>query len=357
MERPSKLVIFHLATFMDIKKMKEIVCVFCKKNELSGEDYVLTYEHIIPKVLGGWLTVPFVCKTCNNKTFGSNFEADLKSNGFIVAAIDKLNLQERKNAYRAADLSLLFPTKTKKLKAYFDKNGDAQFYPQELEDKSLLIPEKDAKQVLSKKIKRYESENKIKVDFNLDDYESFPYNIVIPVFGSDICFLKTRGEKASLIFENLSKPISFKLPAKIALVLLSGIDYSLTISKELDPFRDWTLSEGENTFILLNSYLKGRNPLDINYLPNHFVRYTYFSESLVAIIGIFGIFKFSVFLGKIKSLASPALEFLLDKYIVFDLENKEVFLREGDAETLNKDKIFTESIARWGLMMNKLKNE
>lgn len=336
--------------------MNEPVCIFCKKNSLDGEEHILTDEHIIPQVLGGWLTFPTVCKKCNNDTFGSQFEAELKKNGFLVAAIDKLNLQERKNAYKAADLSLLFPSKTEKLKAYFDEKGAAQFYTQELADKSLLIPEKEAKEVLAKKIKRYEKEHNTIINFNINDYDNLPYNLVIPIIGTDICFIKTRDEKANLIYEKLSKPISFLLPSKISLVLLSGIDYSLTMSPQLNPFREWVLSNNENTFVLLNSFLQGRNPLEINYLPNHFVRYSYFAESLVSVVGIFGIFKFSVFLGKVKNLDSPFLTPLLDKYIVFDLANKDLFLHNGDDKSIEKDKILAECVARWGLIMNKIEN-
>ena len=91
--------------------MNEPVCIFCKKNSLDGEDHILTDEHIIPQVIGGWLTIPYVCKKCNNLTFGSKFEAELKGNGYIVSALDKLNIKPKKEAYRAADLRLLFPSK------------------------------------------------------------------------------------------------------------------------------------------------------------------------------------------------------------------------------------------------------
>ncbi|MDQ7815882.1 MAG: HNH endonuclease [Melioribacteraceae bacterium] len=336
--------------------MNELVCIFCKKNSLDGEDHILTDEHIVPQIIGGWLTIPYVCKKCNNLTFGSKFEADLKGNGYIVSALDKLKIKSKKEAYRAADLRLLFPSKEEKLKAYFDEKGFAQFFPQKLKDNSLLVPEDKAKEILSKQIERYEKEHGIKIAFDLDSYSDLPYNIVIPIHGTDISFKKTRDEKADLYYHNLTKPISHLLPATISFELLSSLDYNLVMNSNFDSFRNWILENGENTFVLLNRHLRGRDPLEVNYLPNHFIRFSYYSDCLVAVVGIFGVFKYSVFFGKINNLESPQLLRVLDKYMIFDLANLETFLFEGDDQSIVEDKQYLESMARYGLIMNKLEN-
>ena len=336
--------------------MNETVCIFCKKNSLDGEDHILTNEHIIPQVIGGWLTIPYVCKKCNNLTFGSKFEAELKGNGYIVSALDKLNIKPKKEAYRAADLRLLFPSKEEKLKAYYDEKGTAQFYPQKLKNNTLLVPEDKAKQILSKQIKRYEKEHDVKIAFDIDSYSDLPYNIVIPIYGTDISFIKTRDEKAKLYYHNLTKPISPLLPATISFELLSLLDYNLVMKSCFDSFRNWILENGENTFVRLNSHLKGMDPLEVNYLPNHFIRFGYYSDCLVTVVGIFGVIKYSVFLGKINNLESPQLLRVLDKYMVFDLANLETFLFVGDDQSIIEDKQYLESISRYGLIMNKIEN-
>lgn len=337
--------------------MNEPQCIFCKKNSLDGDNHILTNEHIVPQVIGGWLTIPYVCKKCNNETFGSEFEAELKENGYIVAALDKLNIKPKKEAYRAADLRLLFPSKQDKLKAYFNENGIAQFYPQRLKDNSMLVPEDDAKQILSKQIKRYEKEHNVKIEFDIESYSDLPYNIAIPIYGTDIHFIKTRDEKADLYYHNLSKPISPLLPATISFELLASLDYNLVMNPCFDSFRNWILKNGKNTFVLLNRHLRGTDPLGVHYLPNHFIRFGYYSNCLVAVVGIFGVFKYSVFFGKINNLECPQLLRVLDKYMIFDLANLKTFLFEGDDQSIADDKLFLESMARYGLIMNKLENE
>jgi hypothetical protein len=97
-------------------------------------------------------------------------------------------------------------------------------------------------------------------------------------------------------------------------------------------------------------------PLKVNYLPNHFIRFGYYSDCLVAVVGIFGVFKYSIFLGKIMNLKCPQLLHLLDKYMIFDLANIKTFLFEGDDQSTTEDELFLKSMARYGLIMNKLEN-
>jgi hypothetical protein len=70
-------------------------CLFCGLNEECGEEHTLSDEHIIPQVLGGWVTIPFVCTHCNNVRFGRAFEAKLKKNAYVVVALEQLDLQKR----------------------------------------------------------------------------------------------------------------------------------------------------------------------------------------------------------------------------------------------------------------------
>lgn len=73
-----------------------VKCMYCKIDELGAE---LSDEHIIPEVLGGIFRIPVVCKKHNEK-FGDSLESDLKKNGFIATALDKLRIQPPNQAYR-----------------------------------------------------------------------------------------------------------------------------------------------------------------------------------------------------------------------------------------------------------------
>jgi len=143
-------------------KPKEPVCIFCGLNSEYGVSHKLTEEHIIPQVLGGWLTIPFVCKTCNNDHIGIKIESKLKKNSFIVTALDKLKIQPPDLAYRHANIEMDFKL-SGKLKGYFDKEGKPEYSSQKIKDDSIITPESQAKDVLKKQIERWEKKTGRKV--------------------------------------------------------------------------------------------------------------------------------------------------------------------------------------------------
>ena len=178
---------------MSNKELNDIQCIFCKKNSSDGEEHHITDEHVIPKSLGGFLTIPFVCKRCNNYNIGSQIESELKKNGYIVAAIDQLSLQTKAKAYREADIRMDFD-QVKNLIAKYDDKGNANYHSQTIDDGSMIAPENDAKEILRKQIERYEKSTGTKVSFNIDEYDKLPYNLAIPVYPSDICFIKRKDQ-------------------------------------------------------------------------------------------------------------------------------------------------------------------
>lgn len=134
---------------------KEPWCIFCGLNSENGDAHKLTDEHVIPQVLGGWLKIPFVCKTCNNDHLGSKIESRLKKNCYIVSALEKLKIQQPDLAYHNAKIDIDFNL-AGKLKGYFNKQGKPEYYSQKIEDDSIITPENKAKEVLKKQIKRWE---------------------------------------------------------------------------------------------------------------------------------------------------------------------------------------------------------
>src|SRR3972149_11272516 len=112
-------------------KSSDIRCIFCRRNALDGDEFRMSDEHVIPQVLGGFLTIHFVCVSCNNNRFGANIEAELKKNGFVVAAIDRLGLKSKALAYKAAKLTLTIDT-DKSLIAYFGKDDVPRHFPQQV---------------------------------------------------------------------------------------------------------------------------------------------------------------------------------------------------------------------------------
>ncbi len=302
----------------------ELHCIFCKKNEKDGEKHILTDEHVIPECLGGWLTIPFVCKTCNNDFFGSKIESKLKKNAFIVSAIESLDIQPKNKALRSATVHLEF-SDSHIAKGYIRNSGETEFIPTVLADGSMIAPEVAYKEILKKKIERYEKANNVKIDFDVNEIDSFPCNIVIPIYGTDIYFMRHEGKKAKVTISNLDTPILFDIPAKIAFEHLSGFSYPFIMQDEFNSFRAWLLDGGLKYKVLSHTLLRNvKNPYDLNYKPFHFIRYKFFDNDLTALVGLFGIIVHSVYLGKIRDPGMFPDKRLLDIYHVYDLNSKNV---------------------------------
>lgn len=299
-------------------------CIFCKKNSEDGNKFELTDEHVIPEMIGGWITIPFVCKDCNNH-FGSNIESKLKKNIFIVSAIDKLKIQPPEIAYKSAQVTLEFPGNIK-TKGKIVGNGSVEFRPTLQDDGSLITPEGGSKDFLRKKIKRYEKAKKEKVKFDINEYDRLPYDIVIPINNTGISFIKRKDQKATIVISDLSEPILFMLPAKIAFEHLAGFSYNFIQEREFDLFGEWILNEDVENKVRLNTVLSRMgNPKNLNYLPYHFIRYSLFDNDLVALVGLFGFIIFSVFIFVLDDISKFPNNRILDIYHIYDLNEKNFF--------------------------------
>ena len=305
-------------------------------------------EHVIPRLLGGWLTIPIVCVCCNNNRFGAQFEADLKKNGFVVAAIDKLGLQSKALAYKAAKLTLIDGDKS--LIAYFDKADMPKHFPQEIHDGSLIVPEDEAKSVLRKQIERYERDTGTKVNFDLESYHTLPYGLVIPIYGTNLSFIKHRNRQSSLSISELDKPIPFIVPAKIAFEHLAGLYYPYVLREEFNPIRDW-LRHGDsnvNNHVLLISFRRDKAPDQLTYQPFHFVRFGYQHESLSAIVCLFGVIYFSVFLAHIPDFSSFPFPEVIGTYHLYDIRNRSLYPVNAPENIQKEDEMYLQVVSQFG---------
>ena len=324
-------------------KQTELQCIICARNSEDGEDYKITEEHIIPECIGGWITVPFLCKSCNNDVLGSAVEAKLKQNAYIVAAIDKTGLETPDRAFRRANISLEFENGITALGRYTEAR-QIKFVPTKQDDGSLIVPEDETINVITKQVKRYEKEKGIDVKFDPSIIESTPYDILTNIPGTDISFIKRQDVKSTLLISNLSEPIPFMIPASIAFETIAGFSYSFIIHETFDPFRDWLQS---NSFLykvtLVNPINSEDPPNKLDYEPHHYLRFSMVEDGLVALVVLFGQLVFSVFMG-----FNPPIELLpdgvLDKYIVFDLKTNDVSLIDPPANIVEEDNIYLEAV-------------
>ena len=135
------------------------------------------------------------------------------------------------------------------------------------------------------------------------------------------------------------------LPAKIAYEHLSGFSYDFIMKKEFDLFRSWILNEDMKNKVLLNTLLSQvKSPKDLNYLPYHFIRYSLFGKDLVAIVGLFGIIRFSVFLGFLDDVSKFPDKSLLDVYHVYDLNNRNLFPSVPSKDVIDDDTMYMRGV-------------
>ncbi len=341
---------------MTKETFQETLCIFCGKNLKNGLDHKITKEHIIPKVLGGWIKFPFVCAKCNNKFLGGNIVKILKRNIFIATAIKQLNITSAKEAYRHARLEVIldkFPSE--KLIAYFDNKGRQRFFPKNLSDGSLLVEDPDLKSVLEKKIKKFEKISGRKIDFNINDFENIPTGIIIPISGTNINFIKHhKSMKSKITISELDKPIPFRIPAIIAFEHLAAFIFPEIYRPEFTPIAEWILNiHDQNRYVVCHTFFENYNPLEVKYLPYHYIRLDYKDDILSAVVVIFGFLVYSVFIAKINNLKYTFEKDLFDYYYIYDINNRKVYKFNPPQILKEEHAKFIDTVSTFGLYENK----
>ncbi|MBW2035393.1 MAG: HNH endonuclease [Deltaproteobacteria bacterium] len=323
-----------------------IRCIYCKIDELGAD---LSDEHIIPQVLGGWLTIPVVCKEHNDR-FGHSLESELKKNGFIATALDKLQIQPPNLAYREAETRIDLEYE-RGLKGHIDEKGSAKFFPQVSKEGHRVIPEDQTINVLKKQIERFENKTGKSINFDLEEFDNLPYDIAIPVYGTDIIFIKRKAGRGNVIMYGLDQPIPFRVIAKIVLTHLAALYYPFVMKDEFDPIKGYIVHGGINRFIILHTLLRNVEPKSVNYLPYHYIRINFVEGALAAIIALFGAIKFMIFFEEFESIDEFKPVDFLNNYHVYNIKNKNIFHAVGDDKLREWDDMLLRSVVVWGKYM------
>lgn len=329
-------------------------CLFCNIDPLNSE---LSDEHVIPSVLGGWITVPFVCKI-HNERFGHDIEKDFKKNGYIATALDKTGIQKPRNAYRASDIRVKIEGESE-TKGYFDKKGAVKTYPQtDSENDYMVVPEDEAMEVIRKKIERFEEKTGKKIDFDVNQYPDLPYDIAIPIYGTDFFFIKRRNKKTHVSLYALTEPIPFRAVAKIALLHFAGLDYDFAYKDNFDALKRWILFDGTNHFVMLHTNLNKIQPKLLQFKPFHYIRLTFRDDAIAAIVCLFSVIKFMVFLGNIGSIDDFRSKHYLDKYRIYDLKKRQLIQQVGPIELREiDDTLLRTIILQWSKSSSETERE
>jgi hypothetical protein len=315
-------------------------CIYCDVDPLSSP---ISEEHVIPRVLGGWITAPIACKR-HNGFFGEEIEGALKKNGYVAMAIARLGLQTPDAAFREANIQARF-SENHIMGAHLDSRGFSHLVSRTIDDGSLLIPEKQSVRVLQTQVRRYETTHKTKVNFDWDAFESLPFDHIHQIPGTDISFVKRRGRNGQIQILGLNQPIPFRVPAKIALSHLAAIGPQLAHETSFGELKTWLLKSGPNRFVMLNSLLQGEDLAQLDYSAIHHLTYRIDGDAVSAVVTLFGIIKFSVFLGSSSYITNfPHIE-IFQGYHVYDVKRRSVYRTDAPLEYAEHDRLLLDAVA------------
>lgn len=311
-------------------------CLYSGLSTCSSE---LSKEHIIPEVLGGWITIPVVCKKHNNE-LGHKIDSCLKETSFIARAIDLLGLQDPPEAYRRAKAEIEFPDHFV-LNARLDGSKTPHLFPQQ-KGESLVSPEEQAPALLRKQVERYCRKNRVKVEFDPSSYDKAPYDQLIEIPGTDISYIKRRNQPGKTVLTGFRKDFPTRAIAKIALNFLASICNPWAMMDSMDPLKMWILSGDVNAFVLQN-----QQPVSTDFTPTpyHFIRLSVVNSSIVAIIGLFGVLIFSVFLGDQGTDTESRVG--MDRYYFFGVNNHSLFEMELSENIRQEHDLYLKAVARY----------
>lgn len=315
-------------------------CIYCDIDPLSSP---ISDEHVIPRVLGGWIRAPIACKR-HNEILGGEIEGILKRNGYVAMAIARLGLQTPDAAFRDANIQVRF-SKDHFMGASFDCSGSPQLAPRTIDNGSLLVPEGHSVSVLQKQVRRHETTHKATVNVDWAAFENLPFDKVHRIPGTDICFVKRQGQVGQVQLLGLDQPIPFRIPAKIALSHVAAIEPQLAHGNSFSELKSWILRSGPNKFVMLNSPLHGEDPAQLDYSPVHHLTYRINGTAVSAVVTLFGLIRFSVFLGFSSHITNCAHLDVFEGYHVYDIKRRAVYRSRAPQEYADQDRLFLDVVA------------
>lgn len=315
-------------------------CVLCRGDSIEDP----SDDHIIPQGLGGWVSIPNVCGTCNN-VLGHELEGQYKKNGYIATALQAIGFQPPKEAYRFSEITVQLE-KGGDLRALFDDAGQIRLIPQPSPDDpdSMLIPDEETKKVLKTQIARYEKKTGTAVNFDLSIIDDLPKDVIIPIPGTNIQVAKRSHKSKSVLYSGLDNPIPYRGIAFLSLKQLAALSPDFILKDEFDPIRRWIrYDEGEAHYVVLNNPVQKVNPSTLEYRPYHYLLYSYQDGALGCLVVLFEQLAFSIYLADLPGISDDTINQFLDKYILYDIENKSVYLHTTDDERYQQERGFIRS--------------
>jgi hypothetical protein len=116
-------------------------------------------------------------------------------------------------------------------------------------------------------------------------------------------------------------------------------------AKTHDPEnQDRDLKSGPNKFVMLNSPLQGEDPAQLDYSPVHHLTYRINGDAVSAVVTLFGIMKFSIFLGSSSHITGfPHLD-VFEGYHVYDIKTRSVYRTRAPQEYAEQDRLLLDVV-------------
>lgn len=282
-------------------------CILCKKNSADS------WEHIIPKSIGGRVQVKILCSSCNN-IFGSKLISQVKTDPSIRLAIKNLKnkipelfeAMENGQVYNATDVNKNFV----KLKY---KNSKLEIIANKKEDKTIIIDTKKAiKNKNIEKILKKDGLPKNEIVDKIQSFEKLKDNKIVRL-SKNTKIVKWSIEPKSISPNLQGRFIDDKIIILMAYEFLSILIGNLIYEDKFDFIRE-CIKNGKISNKLVVERLTSRH-----YGPYHKI-YSELSETEIVInIILFGWRVYKVHFKNLKlSNDSPVyLEDLQDKRALF----------------------------------------
>ena len=148
-------------------------CILCLRTR------PLTIEHIIPEAVGGILTVPFLCKPCNNR-LGDRVEAAAKEDPSIRLAVEVLHNRLPKLAATVTEgQRYIADSPLGKVQGVLKKGGFRVRSTRE-PDGSIIQPTPKGRQHIEKRLRK-SGANEVAIQLSLRRFDDVPDNVPIKI--------------------------------------------------------------------------------------------------------------------------------------------------------------------------------
>ncbi|MBI5867868.1 MAG: HNH endonuclease [candidate division Zixibacteria bacterium] len=274
-------------------------CFFCgtRFTKLNCSD-----DHVFPEIIGGWFTVDFVCKGCNNR-FGRTFDNDLRKNGFVHGA--RRALGTGSDYLKGQKISWTSPTGHSGRMGVPRGHDEPTIITSKQGDGTLISD--DRLFIIDMKKRLRESgwtQEEIEERF-LKQVSKAPLGLYIPVSKSSgriEGWYKLDGEHITIQYDDMTAPIRYALIAKIALELWSAFGFGSIAPFNRRELVEATLANDPSGLSVYTTPIKPESSVyDLPYQPFHYCAFGVFRGIATGLIGLFGFLKYAIALGRVET--------------------------------------------------------